>query len=197
MSKIPIKPIFDTVKIFAPKAMNFVKKNPDKVIEAAGLIGKIGKNGIDKIKSGDDRPERRASKGKVHYRKLKYIKFLNEILPNLDSYSYSNLVSYKLEVENYIKQIDKEEVDQLIANKPLNSRRRKSWEKIHTQIEDKIKTKNYVEFLKIHNSSSYTSDYFDDKIINNIRNIDNKDELFKYIIRYTERDMKEIEKDFS
>lgn len=26
MSKIPIKPIFDTVKIFAPKAMNFVKK---------------------------------------------------------------------------------------------------------------------------------------------------------------------------
>ncbi|KEK12125.1 hypothetical protein EP18_05710 [Lysinibacillus sphaericus] len=63
---------------------------------------------------------------------------------NLDSYSYLNLVSYKLEVENYIKQIDKEEEDQLIANKPLNSRRRKSWEKIHTQIEDNIKQKTML-----------------------------------------------------
>lgn len=128
---------------------------------------------------------------------MEYIKFLNEVLPNLDSYSYTNLVSYKFEVENYIKQINQEEDDQLIANKTLNSRRRRSWRKILIQIEDKIKSKNYVEFLKIYNSSSYTSNYFDDKIINNIRNIDNKDELYKYIFRYTERDLKEIEKDFS
>ena len=196
MSKIPIKPIFDTMKTYAPKAVDFVKNNPKTVIATLSTIGKIGKTGIDKIKSRGDKFERNALKGKVHFRKLEYIKFQNELLPNLDSYSYSDLISFKLDAEKYIKQITQEEDEQLIVNKPINSRRRKSWEKIHIQIEDKIKSKNYVEFLKIYNSPSYVSDYFDDKFINNIRNTDNKDELYKYIFRYTERDLKEIEKDF-
>ncbi|MCS1381899.1 hypothetical protein NXZ75_06815 [Lysinibacillus sphaericus] len=195
MSKIPIKPILKTMKTLAPKVI-FVKENPDKVVAAAGGLGKLGKAGMDTIKSKEERFDRRALKGKVPFRKRKFIQYQNEILPNLDSYSYTELISYKHEVENYIKQINQEEDDQLVVNKPLNSKRRKSWEKIYIQIEDKIKSKNYVEFLKVYNSSSYTSDYFEDKIIKNIRNIENKDELYKYIIRYTERDLKEIEKDF-
>lgn len=196
MSKLPIKPIFNTIKIYVPKVVDFVKNNPEAVMTAVTTIGKLGKTGIDKIKSRGDKFERGALKGKVHFRKLEYIKFQNKILPKLDSYSYSELISFKFDAENYIKQITREEDDQLIANKPLNSKRRKSWEKIHIQIEDKIKSKNYVEFLKIYNSPSYVSDYFDDIFISNIRNTDNKDELYKYIFKYTERDLKEIEKDF-
>ncbi len=69
-------------------------------------------------------------------------------MPKLDSYSYIQLNSYTQEIENFIKQIHQEEANQLVINKPLHSKRSKSWRQIQIQIEDKIKTKNYEELLK-------------------------------------------------
>lgn len=48
MSKIPIKPILNTIKNFAPKAKDFVEKNPEKVLGTISVIGKIGKTGLIK-----------------------------------------------------------------------------------------------------------------------------------------------------
>lgn len=197
MAKVPIKPIVKVAKAAAPKVKKFLKNNPDKVIAAAGGIaggfGKIVKGGVEFINT---RGDRKKAKGKVPYRKIKFLQYQNEILPNIDSFSNIKLNSYKHEVENFIKQIRQEEKNQLIANKPLNSKRIKSWEEIFVQIEDKIKTKNYEEFLKAYNSPSYTSDYLDEKVINFLRNIEDKDELYKFIHQYTDRDLKDIKKDF-
>lgn len=193
MPKVPIQPIIKVAKTAASKGIDFVKKNPKTAAGLGGTAIKVGKEWLD---TKENRFEKKQRNGKVHYRKTQYLKYCNEILPKLDSYSYIQLSSYKQEAENFIKQIHQEEVNQLVINKPIHSKRSKSWRQILIQIEDKMKTKNYEEFFKAYNSPSYESNYFDAKIINDMRNIENKNELYKYIHRYTERDMKDIERDF-
>jgi len=144
----------------------------------------------------ENRFEKKQRTGKVHYRKMRYLKYHSDILLKLDSYSYIQLNSFKQEIENFINQINQEEANKLSINKPLHSKRSNSWRQIRIQIEDKMKTKNYEELLKAYISPSYESNYFDAKVINDMRNIENKNELYKYIHRYTERDMKDIERDF-
>jgi hypothetical protein len=193
MPKIPIQPIIKVAKTAAPKVIDFVKKDPKTAAGLGGTVIKVGKELLD---TKENRFEKKQRNGKVHYRKTQHSKYYIEILPKLDSYSYIQLNSYKQEIENFIKQIHQEEANQLVINKPLHSKRSKSWRQIQIQIEDKMKTKNYEELLKAYNSPSYESNYFDAKVINDMRNIENKNELYKYIHRYTERDMKDIERDF-
>lgn len=192
--KIPIKPIVNGVKTASPVVLEFMKKNPTQTISAIGGATKAGK---DLLGSKESRFEKKQKKGKIHYRKLQFLKYQNEILPNLDSYSYIQLNSYKQEVEAYIKQIQQEEESQLGVNKPLHTKRTKSWQQIRIQIEDKIKTKNYQVLLKAYNDASYASDYFDDKVINGLRNLSNQNEIDQYVYRYTKKDIKDIERDFS
>ncbi len=72
-----------------------------------------------------------------------------------------------------------------------------SWYQIKVQIEDKIKTKNYEELLKAYNTSSYESNYFDAKVIDELRSIENNEDVYKYVYLYTEMNMTDIERDFS
>lgn len=192
--KIPIKPILKTVKNVSPIVADYAKKNPKATIAVMTGAGKAGK---ELFRGKASRFEQKQSKGKVHYRKLQYLKYHNEILPNLDSYSYIQLNSFKQEVETYIKQIKKEEESQLGVNKPIHGRRIKSWQQIKIQIEDKIETKNYSELLEAYNNNSYSSKYFEDKVIADMRELENPIEVCQYIYRYTKKDMKDIERDFS
>lgn len=196
MPKIPVKAIFKAaapkvakvakavvpkvVKAAKDEAGDFIKKNPKVVIDGWERIAKARKERIEK---------------KQNHLQRQLAKYQNEILPNLDSYSYIQLTSYKREVESYIKQIN-QEAEQLVIGKHLHLKRPKSWEQILIHIEDKIKNRNYEELFKAYNSPSYESNYFDAKVINDMRNIENKNDLYKYIHRYTEGNMKDIERDF-
>ncbi|WP_283152638.1 hypothetical protein [Guptibacillus hwajinpoensis] len=194
MVKIPIKPIVDVAKRATPIVKEYVKKNPTTTISIIGGAGKAGKDFFDNKES---RFEKKQTKGKVHYRKIQYLKYHNDILPNLDSYSYIQLNSFKQEVQTYMKQINHEEEKQLAINKPLHTKRITSWYQIKVQIEDKIKTKNYEELLKAYNTSSYESNYFDAKVIDELRSIENNEDVYKYVYLYTEMNMTDIERDFS
>ena len=187
MPKIPVKEFLKTVapkfaKAAKAEAGDFIKKNPKVFIDGWDRIAKAGKERSEK---------------KQNHLQRQHSKYQNEILPKLDSYSYIQLTSYKREVESYIKQID-QEAEQLVVRKHLHSKRSKSksWKQILIYIEDKIKNRNYEEFLTAYNSPSYESNYFDAKVINDMRNIENKNELYKYIQRYTEGNMKDIEREF-
>ena len=193
MSKIPTKPIIEAVKACAPKVGDFIKKNPKIAIDGLDRIVKTGKELLD---TKENRFEKKQRNGKVPYREIQHRKYQNEILPKLDLYSYIKLISYKNEVESFIKQINQEEAEQLFIRKPLHSKHSKSWNQILIQIEDKIKNRNYEELLKAYYSPTYEGNYFDAKVINDMRNIENKNELYKYIHRYTEKNMKDIEKYF-
>jgi len=194
MAKIPVQPILKAAKTAIPRVIEIAKQNPKETLAILGGTGKVVK-GL--IKDKDKKFQDKKSKGKVPYRKIQYRKYHNEVLPNLDSFTYIQLNTYKQEVENYIKQISQEEVNELAINKPIHSKRTKSWKQVLIQIEDKIKNRNYEELLKAYNSSTYANIYFDDKVINNMRNIENKKELFKYIHQYSERNLNDIERDFS
>ncbi|MYL64380.1 hypothetical protein GLW07_13570 [Bacillus hwajinpoensis] len=194
MVKIPIKPIMNVAKNATPIVTEYVKKHPGKTLSIISVAGKASKEFLDKKEA---RFEKKQNKGKIHYRKIQHLKYHNEILPKLDTYSYIQLNSFKQEVETYIKQINQEEENQLAINKPLHTKRIKSWDQIRIQIEDKIKTKNYEELLKAFNSPSYESIYFDAKVINGIRSIDDTKEVHNYVYLYTEKDIKNIEIDFS
>ncbi|MDP4552952.1 hypothetical protein Q9251_18900 [Alkalihalobacillus macyae] len=194
MVKIPIKPIVNAAKSATPIVKEYVKKNPGKTISIIGGAGKVGK---DFLENKETRFEKKQNKGKVHYRKIQFVKYHNEILPNLDSYSYIQLISFKHELETYIKQIKQEEEKQLAINKPLHTKRMTSWYQIKVQIEDKIKTKNYEELLKAYNTASYESNYFDAKVIDELRSIENNEDVYKYVYLYTEMNMTDIERDFS
>lgn len=193
MAKLPIQPLINAGKV----AVEYAKNNPGKVKAAAFEgIEVVKKFKKDSAISEEKRHEELISNGKIPYRKMKYLQYQRNVLPNLDTFSNIKLNSYKYEIEDFIKQIEREEKEQLIANKPLNTKRKKSWKQIHVQITDKIKTKNYEEFLKAYNDPSYTSDYFEDKVIINMRSITSKDELYKFIHLYTEKNLKDIERDF-
>lgn len=198
MPKIPVKAIFKAAapkvakvaKTVAPKvakaakdeAGDFIKKNPKVVIDGWDRIAKARKERFEK---------------KQNHLQRQLSKYQNEILPNLDSYSYIQLTSYKREVEGYINQIN-QEAEQLVIIKHLHSKhsKSKSWKQILIYIEDKIKNRNYEELLRAYNSPSYESNYLDAKVINDMRNIESKNELYKYIHRYTEGNMEDIERDF-
>lgn len=193
MPKIPFKSITKVAKTAAPKVGDYIKKNPKIAIDGLDRIVKTGKELLD---TKENRFEKKQRNGKVPYREIQHRKYQNEILPKLDSYSYIKLISYKNEVESFIKQINQEEAEQLFFRKPLHSKHSKSWKQILIQIEDKIKNRNYEELLKAYYSPTYESNYFDAKVITDMRNIENKNELYKYIHRYTEKNMKDIEKYF-
>jgi len=168
---------------FLKKIYEAGKKNPTATMTAIGGAGKF----VMDLK--EKRP--------VSYRRLQYDRFNKEVLTNLDSFTYIELNSYKQEVQNFLKQIGQEEKNELIINKPIHLKRSKSWNQVLIHIEDKIKIRNYEELCKAYNSSTYESTYFEVNVINKMKNIENKNELYKYIQQYTDRDMEEIEKDFS
>lgn len=174
------------VKFITKSAKNIYevsKKNPTKTMTAIGGASKLVMDFKDK------RP--------VSFRKLQYDRYNTEVLPSLDLSSYIELNSYKQEAQNFIKQIEQEQKNDLFINKPIHSKRSKSWNQVLIHIEDKIKIRNYEELFKAYHSSTYECNYFEVNVINKMKNIENKNELYKYIQQYTDRDLEEIEKDFS
>lgn len=196
MAKLPIKPVVKVVKEALPKVKDYVQKNPDGALKvvtgAAGAAGAFGKKILD---SKQARFEQKKLKGKVHPRKLKYREFHNNILPNLDSFSYAQLNKYKHEVENYLKQINREENRELVLKQPIHSKRLKGWNIILEQLEDFIFAKNYEELLKAANNLEYVSPYFEPKIIEKLRESKNES-LISMVHGYTKKEKRDIERDF-
>lgn len=199
MAKSPIEPIIKMAKATAPKVIEYTKENPTKVLGAAVTAFGTVKKLSDAINNNkEERFEKNKGKGKVPYRHLQYIKYNNEILPNLNSFSYVQLISYKNEIEDFIEQIQQEEMNEMVViNKLKHSKRSKSWRQILIQIEGKIRNRNYEEFYNCYNSTTYESNYFDFKVIDKMYTIDNLDDLHSFIYSYTEKDMKDIKRDFS
>lgn len=196
MAKIPIEPVVKVAKEALPKLKDYVQKNPKEALKVfTGAVGAVGVFGKKFSDSKQARFEQKKLKGKVHPRKLKYREFHNNILPNLDSFSYAQLNKYKHEVENYLKQINREENRELVLKQPIHSQRLKGWNIILEQLEDFIFAKNYEELLKAANDLEYVSPYFEPKIIEKLRESKNES-LIRMVQSYTKRENRDIERDF-
>ncbi|WP_264741153.1 hypothetical protein [Cytobacillus firmus] len=194
MAKIPIRPIIKFTKEQGPKAGKFVKENwkdISKVIAAGGAINQITKN----------RKEEKTKSGKYHYRKMRYFQYQSEELPNLNNKTRKELLQCKIEIEQFIQQIETEENKGLAIKKPVHSKRINNWNNILIQIEDKMSAKDYQELLLIYNDPNYRSKYYEgfEKFISNTKKIieqGDMEELYTYLQAKTNKDRTAIEKDF-
>jgi hypothetical protein len=197
MAKIPIKPIVDTVKTQGPKVGKFVKGNWKEISQVVALVS--GKKTNDFRKS---KKETKQYQGKIHYRKNRYGQYKTEILRDLDNKKRNELFQAKLEIEQFIQQITDEGNKELVVKKPLHSKRIKNWSEILTQIEDKMATKDYQEYLMIYNTPDYQSSFFEGfegqlEKFKNLIDGHNIDELYEYLLTRTKRSKEDINKDFS
>ncbi|WP_411334301.1 hypothetical protein ACK1LH_01530 [Metabacillus indicus] len=195
MAIIPVKPALDFLKKAAPPVANFVKNNwKEAAIGVPSVLNEINKFNNSKGKS--DKREI-----KLHHRKKQYVKYKVDILPKLNNMKRKELVNAKLEIEQFIQQIYKEEQEEFKAKKIVHSKRSSNWNKILIQIIDKIKSKDYQEYLLIYNNPDYKSEYFEgfDIIVKKFRNLISKsdtEELCQFIIKNTGKTDNEVKADF-
>ncbi|WP_053362563.1 hypothetical protein [Bacillus sp. FJAT-27251] len=199
MAKLPIRPIFEGVKKYGPRAGKLVKENWKEVAGAIGTIG-AGVKAIQEMKG--DKKETKEKQGKLHYRKERYNNYKSKILRELDSKNRNELFQHILEIEYFIQQIQNEEKNEFGIKKPIHDRRIDNWNNILIQIKDKMHTRDYHEFIKIYNNTAYQSEYFVgfeglvEKFIK-LKNSQNNDALIHFISTRTNRSHNQIKRDFS
>lgn len=198
MAKVPIKPIFKVVKELGPKAWAFIKENRKDITTVAGVVGSGVKLAHNMNK---ERKENQSNPSKVHYRKARFNDYKSNILKSLDIKKRTELFQYKLEIEKFIEQITNEEHNEFSVKKPLHSRRMNNWNSILVQIQDKIKTKDYHEYLKICNRHDYHSDYFDgfERYVDKFKFLLNNgvpEPVYEYLVKQTNVDIEKIKMEF-
>ncbi|MBS2967794.1 hypothetical protein J9317_03265 [Metabacillus sp. KIGAM252] len=199
MGNIPIKPLVDSIKTHGPKVGKFVKDNWQVLGTGITLATKAGKKIND---HNNNKKESKQKQGKIPYRKVRFIQYKTEILHDLGNKKRSELFQYKLEVSQFIQQINNEEQNEVILKKPLHTKRVSDWNEILIQIEDKMKTKDYQEYLMIYNNPTHKSPYFEgfdvhlDKF-NTLVNKENTQLLYKFLQLNTGRSIEEIKRDFA
>lgn len=184
---LPIKPIADFAIKHGPKALKHTRTAYNVAVGANKLV--------------KDHKQKNLDEGKLHYRKQRYIEYNQKILKNLDKSQRTELVKYKMEINQFIQQIDAEEIDELRTKKPLHNKRRKNWKSLLVQIDAKLKTKDYQEYLKIHGNSEYISTYFEgfEVNVNTFKKIienKNPEELTTFLVKQTNMTTPIINEDF-
>lgn len=193
MAKIPAKPVLDLLKKTAPPAAKFVKEN----WKSAAAFAPSAIQEINKLRSNG----KEKNEIKLHHRKKQYDRYKKEMLPQLHLMKRKELMSAKLEIEQYIQQINNESRKEFKAKKIVHSKRSKNWNEILIQVIDKIKSRDYEEYSLIFYSPSYKSIYFEDydSIIDNYKNLiaeSRTEELYTFITSHTGKTDSEVRKDF-
>ncbi len=195
MAKIPVK----VLKIVAPVVWDFTKKHGKEI---AGLSSTI----IDAQKGVKDynknKKQEKESLGKIHYRKSRYQQFNREVLKDLENMNRSELFRYKLEIEQYLNQIEIEKNNEFIIKKPLHSKRIGNWYNVLLQVRDWIELKDYQEYLFIFHNPNFQSKYFlgfeglEEKF-KIIISTNSNEKIHEFLDQNTTKNIEDIKKDFS
>lgn len=194
-----IKSMFDFAKINGPKVGRLVKENWKELTVAGSLL----KGARETAKEfNNNKREAKEKQGKIPYRKTRYVEYKTQILRDLDNKNRRMLFKHKLEVENFINQIEKEESNEVAVKKPFHSKRISNWNSILTQIKDEIKIMDYQEYIMIYNNSNYKSSYFegyDGQVLKFKELLDNRniESVHNFIHTTTGKSMDDINRDFS
>jgi hypothetical protein len=176
-----------------------VKEHGPAIAKGAAAMGSAGKIANDLRKK---RKESKHDPARVHFRKTRFHQYKTVIMPNLPKLNRHDLFEAKLEVEQFIGQINEEEKKEAGVKKPLHSKRLSNWKEVLIQIEAKLAAKDYKEYLLIYNNPSYHSEYFTgyegqlEKFRNILRKQDNE-ELYEFLFTHTKRSKEDIKVDFS
>ncbi|MEH7886387.1 hypothetical protein V7654_18970 [Bacillus sp. JJ1609] len=190
MAKIPIQPIIKTLNTHGPKVSKFVKENWKDISKVVAVVGPfIPNKNSDKTNSKEE---------KMHFRKTRYIEYKGEILKNLETKNRREIFRYKLEVDQFINQIKQEGY---VNKNPLKIKRINNWKEILLQLDDRLATKDYEEYLLIYNNLEYQSIYFEgfDGQIKKFKKLlinESPEVLYEYIKEVTGKEISQIKRDF-
>lgn len=194
MGRLSIGPIIEGGK----KVSKLIKENPKEFTAFLSLLGSGGKI----IKEKTDKKNESKKDGKLHHRKERYRFYKIKVLLELDGKNRKELFHYRLEIEQFLKQIENEGNMELGVKKPIHKKRMKKWNDILIQIKDKMHTRDYLEFIEIYNNPDYHSEYFKgfEGLVEKFKKLNNQkeyDKLLTYIAKITNRNIEQIHKDFS
>lgn len=139
--------------------------------------------------------------GNLPYRVERYNLYKTKILNELDNQNRNKLFQYKLEIEQFIQQIENEKKEVIFAKRPKHDKDIKKWNDILLQIKDKMSRKDYQEFINIYNNPNYQSEYFKGfechvERFKKLNNGEKYDDLLKYIAEITSMNVNRIKEDF-
>lgn len=153
MAKIPVKPVADFAIKHGPTVAKIINDNQHHI-----------KNGIDKlsdlVESQRLRKEQKSAERTIPYLEQRYKLYNDEILPNLDTCQRSELLSFKLDVQKILEQIDAEKKKDAKPKAVLHNKKSRKWEQILSQIEGKLNAKDYEEYLRLYHNPESESVYF-------------------------------------
>lgn len=154
MAKIPIKPFADFAIKHGPKVVDQIAKNPHLIKPAIDKIDKVAQ-------WQNERKEKKEAARTIPYLEQHYKLYNDEILPSLDTCQRSELLSYRLDVQKTLVQISADKAKDAKPKAVLHNKKSKKWEQVLSQIEGKLNTKDYEEYLKLYHNPESESAYFE------------------------------------
>lgn len=189
MPKFSIKPAIELAK----KAKPIVKEYGPKVIPVvAPFVKDVPSKTIDTLKSYK---ENKKLNGKVPFRKIRFQQYHSDVLPNLQNFNLLQLKSYINEVKSFITQLEAER-NRNIINEKIIIKRITNWQKVLIQLEDVLSNRSYEEFLKMYQAKDYNSLFFEEKIVTDFKNLIEKEDMYRFIKRFSNKSEDEIAQDF-
>ncbi|QMT17209.1 hypothetical protein H1Q58_14795 [Planococcus maritimus] len=194
MPKIPLKALTDFTTTQGPKVVKFIKENPALIPPGVAVASKISN-------SYQSKKEKKVTDGQIPFRKQRYLTYKKEIIPNLIKLQRSEILDYKIEINQFIDQISNEKKNEFKPKNILHDKRTKNWEHLLVQINDKLNSKDYQEYRKIYNDLEYTSEYFRsfEYLVETFKHLiqeNNPSKIRDFLVAQTNMRLEDINRDF-
>lgn len=194
MAKIPGKPIADFTAKAGPKIIDHFAKNPHHIEPIVNAAEKA-------LEWQKKRKEKKEEGRTIPYLEQRYKVYNNEILPSLDTYLRSELLSFRVDVQKILEQIDVEKKKDAKPKAVFHNKNSKKWQQVFTQIEGKLNAKDYEEYLRLYHTSDSESVYFKDHEQNTatfkkLLAENDSDKIRVYLSKQTNMSSEDITRDF-
>ncbi|MFC4355590.1 hypothetical protein ACFO0S_11050 [Chryseomicrobium palamuruense] len=193
MPKIPLT----ILKELGTKGIDYAKKNPETVktaLAAAPLMLKGLKELNDKKHEWHlNKMKKKTELGKVEYRDIRYMRYQDHILPNLDAYTYMKLDECISEVESFIIRLSDE---MTVIKRPKLMPRIAKWQKVKAQLESHRDVRFYTELMRINEDATYESDFLSKNVQEHFRELPTLDGRKEFVLQFTNKDEEKVAMDF-
>lgn len=193
LPKIPL----EIVKDLGIKGMEFARKNPDKLKAAAAmvpsLVGILSDLNDKKNEWHLNKLKKKSELGKMEYRETRYMRYQDQILPNLESYNYTKLDECISEVESFLMQLKSE---MTVIKRPKLMPRVTKWQAVKTQLEDYRDLRFYSELVRVNDDADYDSAFLTKSVQTYFRELPTIEDRRAFVLQVTEKDEQKVALDF-
>ncbi|WP_342527205.1 hypothetical protein MKY84_01175 [Chryseomicrobium sp. FSL W7-1435] len=193
MSKIPL----EIIKELGAKGMDYAKKNPGQVKAALAMAPALLKTLTDlndkKHEWHLNKLKKKSDVDKMEYRETRYMRYQDQILPNLESYNYAKLDECLSEVESFLMQLKSE---MTVIKRPKLMPRVAKWQKVKLQLESHRDSRFYSELVRVNEDVGYDSAFLAKSVQAHFRELPTLEARKEFVRQFTEKDEQKLALDF-